>query len=143
MGTELAPTGGGSLEWSCYRNTAKRFSPMCARSNTVHLTTFWWYYVFGGRGSPKGHLMNVTTVKSTSLATVAYDDARELLQLEFCSRAIYQYFGVPAAVHAALLGAPSKGSYFNRVIRGRFPYALASHAPAGVAHAALRARCSR
>jgi hypothetical protein len=41
--------------------------------------------------------MNVTTVESTSLATVAYDDARKLLQLEFCSRAIYQYFGVPAA----------------------------------------------
>ena len=27
--------------------------------------------------------MNVTTVESTSLATVAYDDAWELLQLEF------------------------------------------------------------
>jgi hypothetical protein len=34
--------------------------------------------------------MNVTTVESTTLATVAYDDARELLQLEFRSRAIYQ-----------------------------------------------------
>ena len=87
--------------------------------------------------------MNVTTVESTSLATVAYDDAWELLQLEFCSRAIYQYFGVPAAVHAALLRAPSKGSYFNRVIRGRFPYSLASNAQAGVAHAALRSERSR
>lgn len=69
--------------------------------------------------------MNVTAVESTTLATVAYDDDRELLQLEFRSRAIYQYFGVPAAVHAALLQAPSQGSYFNRVIRGRFPYSLA------------------
>lgn len=66
--------------------------------------------------------MNVTAVQSTTLARVAYDDTRELLRLEFRSRAIYQYFGVPAAVHAALLRAPSKGSYFNRVIRGRFPY---------------------
>ena len=76
--------------------------------------------------------MHVTAVESTTLATVAYDKARELLQLEFRSRAIYQYFGVAAAVHEALLGAPSKGSYFNRFIRGRFPYSLASNAQAGV-----------
>ena len=87
--------------------------------------------------------MNVTAVESSTLATVAYDEARELLQLEFRSRAIYQYFGVPAAVHASLLRALSKGSYFNRAVRGRFPYSLASNAQAGVRHAALRSECSR
>ena len=66
--------------------------------------------------------MNSTAVESTTLARVAYDGAQELLLLQFCSRAIYQYFGVPAAVHEALLRAPSKGRYFNRAIRGRFPY---------------------
>ena len=76
--------------------------------------------------------MHVTAVESTTLETVAYDKARGLLQLEFRSRAIYQYFGVAAAVHEALLGAPSKGSYFNRFIRGRFPYSLASHGQGGV-----------
>ncbi len=76
--------------------------------------------------------MHVTAVESTTLATVAYDKARGLLELEFRSRAIYQYFGVAAAVHEALLGAPSKGSYFNRFIRGRFPYCLASHGQGGV-----------
>lgn len=87
--------------------------------------------------------MNVTAVESTTLAMVAYDEARELLRLEFRSRAIYQYFGVPAAVHAALLRAPSKGSYFNRVIRGRFPYALTSNVQAGAAHEALGSEWSR
>jgi hypothetical protein len=87
--------------------------------------------------------MNVTAVESTTLATVAYDDARELLQLEFRSRGIYRYFGVPAAVHAALVGAPSKGSYFNRVIRGRFPYTLASKVETGVRHEALQPEWSR
>ena len=81
--------------------------------------------------------MNVTAVESTTLATVAYDDAKEMLQLEFRSRAIYQYFGVPAAVHAALLHAPSKGSYFNQVSRGCFPYALASNTQAAVPLAVL------
>jgi hypothetical protein len=66
--------------------------------------------------------MRVATVESTTLATVAYDEAQELLQLEFCSRAVYLYFGVPSAVYEALLGAPSKGRYFNRTIRGRYSY---------------------
>ena len=76
--------------------------------------------------------MRVTTVESTTLATVGYDEGHGLLQLEFRSRAIYQYFGVTAAVHEGLLGASSKGSYFNRLIRGRYPYTPASRGPGGV-----------
>ena len=82
--------------------------------------------------------MHVTTVESTALATVSYDEARELLQVEFCGRAIYHYFGVPAAVHQRLLGAPSKGSYFNQAIRGRFPFCLISDLNADVADAQCR-----
>ncbi len=70
--------------------------------------------------------MKPIAVESTSLATVAYDAGRELLQIEFRDRAIYQYFSVPAEVHAALMCAPSKGSYFNRAIRGRFSDSKAS-----------------
>lgn len=73
--------------------------------------------------------MHVTAVESTTLATVAYDDGRELLQLQFCSGAVYRYFGVPAAVHQGLLSAPSRGSYFSKAIRGRFPYCLVTDAP--------------
>jgi hypothetical protein len=68
--------------------------------------------------------MNETRVESTTLRAFAYDEGREILQLEFLSRAIYHYSGVPAAVHEGLRGAPSKGRYFNRVIRGRFAYVL-------------------
>jgi Leucine-rich repeat (LRR) protein len=78
------------------------------------------------------------TVESTTLATVAYDKGRGLLQLEFRSRAIYQYFGVTAAVHEALLGAPS-----NRFIRGRFPYSLASHGQGGVRRGSLSQSADR
>lgn len=81
--------------------------------------------------------MLVTAVESTTLATVAYDEARELLQLEFCGRAIYRYFGVPATVHQALLGAPSKGSYFNQAIRGQFPFCLLSDLDADALDAAM------
>ncbi len=77
--------------------------------------------------------MNETKVDSTTLRAFAYDDGRELLQLEFRTRAIYHYYGVPAAVYEGLLGAPSKGSYFNREIRGRFRCALCAGAQTGLA----------
>ena len=76
--------------------------------------------------------MNVTAVESTTLAALAYDDAHEILQLEFRSRAIYRYFGVPAPVYEGLLAAPSKGKYFNQAIRGNFPYSRASNTRAGL-----------
>jgi KTSC domain len=75
--------------------------------------------------------MDVTVVASTTLSTIAYDGIRNLLQLEFRSRAVYHYFGVPVSVHEALLGAPSKGSYFNQAIRGRYPFARVPGRQAG------------
>lgn len=78
--------------------------------------------------------MDSTVVDSTSLATVAYNKTKELLLLEFRSRAIYQYFGVPGFVYQALLQAPSKGRYFNRVIRGRYPYVLLAQPQPGGPH---------
>jgi hypothetical protein len=87
--------------------------------------------------------MLVVTVESTTLATVAYDEARELLQLEFCSRAVYLYFGVPASVHRALLGAPWKGGYFNQSIRGRFPYRFVRSLDTAQARAEVPAGCHR
>lgn len=73
--------------------------------------------------------MKPIAVESNSLATAAYDAERELLRIEFRDRAVYQYFGVPADVHAGLLQAPSKGSYFNCAIRGRYAYARESEFP--------------
>ena len=68
--------------------------------------------------------MHITAVQSTTLAAIGYDSDRGILQLEFRSRALYRYFGVPGPVYAALWAAPSKGRYFNLAIRGRFPHLL-------------------
>ena len=87
--------------------------------------------------------MNITAVASTTLATVAYDEAQMMLRLEFRNQAIYQYYGVPATVHEGLLCAPSKGYYFNRVIRGRFPYCLASGGETGWRHESVPSGRSR
>ena len=62
--------------------------------------------------------MNVTAVESSTLATIAYDGNRELLQLEFNSRAVYQYLGVPAVVYEELLRTPSKAATSIRPSEG-------------------------
>jgi len=63
-------------------------------------------------------------VSSRLLASVAYDHDRAILQLEFRSGAVYQYFGVPRQSYQELWQADSQGAYFNRHIRRFFPYAL-------------------
>jgi hypothetical protein len=73
--------------------------------------------------------MHAATVESTIVASVAYDARRERLQIEFRDRTVYQYFGVPAEVHDALMRAPSKGRCFNSLIRGRFDYSLMPNDP--------------
>lgn len=85
--------------------------------------------------------MHIATVESATLATVGYDKAQELLQLEFGSRAVYLYFGVPLAVYEALLGAPSKGRYFNGTIRGRYPYRQILGGSPVLQSAQVAARC--
>lgn len=66
--------------------------------------------------------MIVTAVESTTLKAIAYDESAAVLRLEFRSRAVYDYWGVPATVHEALLLAPSIGACFNEIVRGYYPY---------------------
>ena len=61
-------------------------------------------------------------VESSTLASVGYDETQYLLELEFCSGEIYQYFGPPHRTHRELMTAESKGGFFNQNIRDRFPY---------------------
>lgn len=67
--------------------------------------------------------MDRTPVSSTELASIGYQEATSVLEVEFRKGGVYQYFGVPAQIYDQLMAAPSKGSYFNRVIReGGYPY---------------------
>ena len=61
-------------------------------------------------------------VASTTLRSAGHDPMSAVLELKFRNGAVYQYFLVPQRVYRDLLGAPSKGSYFNQNIRGRYPY---------------------
>jgi hypothetical protein len=43
--------------------------------------------------------------------------------------AVYRYFTVPRPILEAWLAAPSKGAYFTRHIRDRFPYTRLAEPP--------------
>lgn len=63
---------------------------------------------------------------STTLAAAAYDDCSGNLQLDFRDGTQYVYSGVAPGLYGDLLCAASKGVFFNRYIRGRFPHAKLS-----------------
>jgi hypothetical protein len=60
-------------------------------------------------------------VDSSLIRSVTYG-ADATLIVRFHSGAVYRYFTVPRSTFDAFLGAASKGAYFNRHIRERFPH---------------------
>jgi lysyl-tRNA synthetase class 2 len=60
-------------------------------------------------------------LESSVLASAGYDAERRILELEFVSGDVYQYWIVPARVWQELLAAESHGNYFAAHIRDKFP----------------------
>jgi hypothetical protein len=63
-------------------------------------------------------------VTSSDVASVGYDRAAGVLEVEFLTGSIYQYQGVPASVYEGLMSAPSHGKYFAAYIK-KGPYSYA------------------
>ncbi|MCA9925116.1 MAG: KTSC domain-containing protein [Anaerolineales bacterium] len=66
--------------------------------------------------------MKRTAVSSSNLTSVGYDPVNKILEIEFNTGTIYQYFDVPQSEHIALMGASSHGSYFYHNIRDSYNY---------------------
>lgn len=62
-------------------------------------------------------------VHSSVIASVGYDDRSKILEVEFLTGFVYQYYDVPKRTHDALMTAKSAGSYFNRFIRDKYRFA--------------------
>jgi hypothetical protein len=60
---------------------------------------------------------------STTLASACYDHRRLQLQVKFRDGTRYTYAAVTPALFRDLIGASSKGKFFNQYIRDRFSYA--------------------
>jgi hypothetical protein len=62
-------------------------------------------------------------LQSTTLARAEYNPQAEQLVLHFHDGSRYVYSGVLSRLFTDLLLAPSQGTFFNREIRNRYPYA--------------------
>lgn len=60
-------------------------------------------------------------VESSLLSSIEYS-SNQMLDLTFRSGVTYRYFAVPQTVVEGFIAAESKGAYFNRHVRDRFPY---------------------
>lgn len=61
-------------------------------------------------------------VTSSAISSVGYDERSSVLEVEFQSGAVYDYFDVPPKIYRDLLKASSKGSFVSRRIRDRYPF---------------------
>lgn len=59
---------------------------------------------------------------STAIHQIRYDEAKQKLYVRFQDGDEYLYVGVPGEVHRSFVNAPSKGGYFAKAIRDRYPY---------------------
>jgi YD repeat-containing protein len=60
-------------------------------------------------------------VNASTIRSVGYDAARQLLEVEFTSGSIVQYSGVSPEVHRRFMSSPSAGSFFQDQIDENFP----------------------
>ena len=59
-------------------------------------------------------------VSSTNVQSIGYDATNHTLEVEYHGGGLYQYFDVPANMHAALMRTSSKGRYLNDHIKDHY-----------------------
>jgi hypothetical protein len=66
--------------------------------------------------------MKRQSVESSNLASVGYNEEKQILEVEFKHGGVYQYFDVPENVYKELMNADSHGKYFSANIRHDYEY---------------------
>lgn len=63
-------------------------------------------------------------VSSSHIASIGYDPDNMVLEIEFLSGAVYQYYDVPQSIYEGLMAADSHGKFLAAYIRkGGYRYA--------------------
>lgn len=60
-------------------------------------------------------------VKSSRIASVAYDDPTRTLEIRFRDNTTLQFHGVPVRIFRDFLTVVSKGRFYDGVIKGKYP----------------------
>lgn len=63
-----------------------------------------------------------TTVNSSNIKSIGYDKISSVLEVEFTSGDVYQYFNVPEFLYQQFLQASSHGQFLNDHIRYNYRY---------------------
>ncbi len=66
--------------------------------------------------------MQLTTVDSSMIHAVGYDEKTRTLEVVFNSGKTYVYEGVEPEIYEGLMAADSKGQYMNAFIIDMYPY---------------------
>ena len=66
--------------------------------------------------------MERTSVRSSNLRSVGYNEVEQLLEIEFLSGGVYQYFNVPIEKYQSLMSASAHGTYFAAHIKNVYRY---------------------
>jgi hypothetical protein len=59
---------------------------------------------------------------STAIRRMRYNAVHKVLEVEFTTGAVYEYFGVPEEVYEDFRASSSRGRFFAYNFRDRFPY---------------------
>lgn len=62
--------------------------------------------------------MNMHPVKSSNIESIGHDPETNTMRVRFQNGGMYDYAGVDAATHAAVMAADSPGSHLHRHIKG-------------------------
>jgi hypothetical protein len=53
---------------------------------------------------------------------VGYESSGAIMEIEFTSGKVYRYYAVSEHIYLELIRAESAGTFFNQMIKGRYPF---------------------
>lgn len=69
--------------------------------------------------------MDRQIISSTNISSAGYNEAAEILEIEFMNGTVYQYYNINISVYEQFRQASSKGQFLNTYIRNAYPYSRA------------------
>ncbi|MBN9295898.1 MAG: KTSC domain-containing protein [Filimonas sp.] len=61
-------------------------------------------------------------IQSSIITSVGYETIKSLLEVEFTSGEVFQYFNVPLETYSGLIKAKSHGEFFNEFIKEQYEF---------------------
>lgn len=65
----------------------------------------------------------ISTPESSTIAAFGYDDARNVLVVQFKAGSTYEYYDVPESIFRYMSDASSKGQFLAQSVKGSYRYA--------------------